>query len=138
MVKVGRPPNLFSGEQVNELGKDLLIWLENEGKDYFMFEYWYYNKHGMFRADWKALIQRTEFLPYYEVARKKMSHNMVQNKDVPQSYGNRYLGLYDDHIKEYEAEIRATSTLAIDLEKLKVLKDLFHSPSPEPGANTKS
>lgn len=104
-MPAGRPPELFSDEEVIELGKDLVSWLEGDGKEEFMFEDWYFKKHNMFRSDWKSLIQRLKFLPYYEIARKKITTNMVKNKDIAQSYGNRYLGLYDNDVRDHEKEI---------------------------------
>ena len=76
----GRPPKLFSKEQAEELGKDLLEWINTHGKNQLNWVEWYYNKHNMFRNDWRALLQRSEFLTYYEVARKIMASNMMQNK----------------------------------------------------------
>lgn len=60
----------------------------------------------MFRGDWKALIKRTGFVPYYEVARKKISNNLMRSKNIPQSYGNRYLGLYDDEVRDDEESVK--------------------------------
>ena len=77
----GRPPNLFSTEEVIELGKDLLAWIESSaGKETLIWVDWYYNKHNMFRHDWKSLIQRPQFLPYYELARQIMAKNIKLNR----------------------------------------------------------
>lgn len=103
----GRPPNLFSREDAEELGKDLLEWIESkDGKETLFWVDWYYNKHKMFREDWKALIQRSEFLPYYNLARQKLTKNIIFNDRIAQSYGNRYLARYDDELLEHEESVR--------------------------------
>jgi len=102
----GRPPKLFSKEDCEKLGKDLLHWVQNEGSSKIAWVDWYCIKHHMFRGDWRALVQREEFLPYYEPARKIMVSNLMQNKDLPQSYGNRYLALLDDELLDHEESIK--------------------------------
>lgn len=99
----GRPPKLFTAEEVHILGQDLLQWIESEeSKKTIIWVDWYWNKHQMFRSDWKSLIQRPEFLPYYELARQKMASNITFNDKIPQSYGNRYLHKYDDQLQDFE------------------------------------
>lgn len=105
-LPVGRPPELIPDEALDELGRDLLHWLDNDGKDEVFFHPWFYDIKGMFRGDWKALIKRTGFVPYYEVARKKISNNLMRSKNIPQSYGNRYLGLYDDEVRDDEESVK--------------------------------
>lgn len=106
MVKRGRPPILYEREELPPLGEDLLEWVDTDGKESLMFVEWYHNKHGMFLQDWKELIQRPDFRPYYDIARRKLASNVVKNKDIPQSYGNRYLGMYDRDVHDYEQEVR--------------------------------
>ena len=102
----GRIPEKCTDDEVVELGKDLLDWLDREGKEEIHFEPWFYGKHKMFRDDWKNLIQRKYFLPYYKIARKKIMGNVIKNKEIPQSYGNRYLNYYNDEMLEHEEGIR--------------------------------
>lgn len=103
----GRPGKLFTDEEVVALGKDLLAWLESkEGKNNLMWVDWFYNKHNMFRDDFKSLVQRKEFFPYYEVARQIMAKNIVLNNKIAQSYGNRYLAKYDDELLDHEESIK--------------------------------
>lgn len=143
---VGRPPKLYLNEDLPKMGEDLIKWLENEGRYQFMFEPWYFRIHGMFRKDWKELIQRETFRPYYEIARKIMASNMVMNKDVPQSYGNRYLGLYDDEVHHHEEDIRdkeaARKNLDEDSEAIKgtvsEMRDLLSTFLPKPSLENKA
>jgi len=106
-MPAGRPPNLFSSEELIDLGKDLLAWMDSsEGKNVIIWVDWYHYRHGMFRTDWKALIQREEFLPYYDLARQKMAQNISLNNKIAQSYGNRYLHRYDDELGADEETAR--------------------------------
>jgi len=104
--KVGRPPKLFQSEELEGLGLDLIHWLKHEGKQELMFVDWYYDRHNMFRHDWLDLINRPEFRTYYEIARRIMAKNIIKNKDIPQSYGNRYLAIYDRDVYDHEKEIK--------------------------------
>jgi hypothetical protein len=108
MVKTGRPPKTFSDEKVHELGEDLLQWVRDPegGVGEVFYVNWYYFKHGMIRHDWHKLCERIEFRPYYEVARQIMANNLMKNKDIPQSYGGRYLAVRDDELRQEEKAIR--------------------------------
>lgn len=132
-MPAGRPPKLFTREQVEELGKDLLRWVLENPKE-FMWVSWYYNK-GMLRGDWEALVQRDEFLGYYETARLFITQNMILNKDVAQSYGNRYLGLYDNSLRDHEESIKdadskrkASETKPFDLEAWNQVRSCLAKP----------
>jgi hypothetical protein len=99
---IGRPPKLFSKEQCVELGKDLIEWIKGEGANGTQFVRWYWDKHFMFKKDWKELKQRESFRPYYEMAQQKMAENISLNNKIAQSYGNRYLCYYDPDLLEHE------------------------------------
>jgi hypothetical protein len=123
MAKTGRPPKLFTSEELPSLGEDLLHWVYNEGKENLMFVDWYFVKHGMTLQDWKELTQRPGFREHYEIARRKLAENVVKNKDIPQSYGNRYLGLYDRDVHDYEKEVK-TEEAAIKNKEANDFKEL--------------
>ena len=105
-MQIGRPPKLFSNEQVHALGEDLINWITNEGKGNIQFVRWYFIKHNMLKGDWKELKQRESFRPYHELAISLMAENVALNEDIPQSYGNRYLCYYDKDLHEFEEENR--------------------------------
>lgn len=142
----GRPPNFYTIEEVIELGKDLVSWVESsEGKSTLIWVDWYWDKHNMFRPDWKALIQRPEFLPYYQLARQKLARNIVLNDNIPQSYGNRYLNLYDDSVLEHEEAAKDRDATRgkdgkqnINAEQLQILSDclLRFSQKAQPSKDT--
>jgi hypothetical protein len=101
----GRPPLLFPDSELDNLGTELLDWLEKEGKDKSYFVYWYFDIKGMSRKDWNHLTKREGFRSYYEIARQKMSHNMM-NGDLDKGFTHRYLGIYDDELRAHEKEIK--------------------------------
>jgi len=104
---MGRTPYIYSDEEAAELGEDLIRWLKSpEGKSNAMWVNWYFLKHSMFREDWHALIKRSIFRPYYECARQLMANNIMLNKEIAQSYGNRYLHRYDDELNKDEEDAR--------------------------------
>jgi len=126
----GRPPKLFTTEEAIALGEDLLRWVGQEGLGTLVWVDWYYDVHKMFRADWKSLVQRPEFLPYYEIARKKMTRNITLNDNIPQSYGNRYLNYYDDELLSHEEGIKDRDAMRgkdgkqnVNAEQLQLLAD---------------
>lgn len=103
---IGRPPLIYSDEDCVRLGEELLEWLNDKdgGKFCTHFVRWYGIKHQMFEKDWKDLKRRTYFAPYYQKARKILTENIMNNQKVAQSYGNRYIGMYDPELHEWEEE----------------------------------
>ena len=103
---MARHPEEISDEKLHELGKDLLLWVQTEGRHHIQFVRWYYAKHNLSSDSWRNLKKRNEFRPYHELAMKIMSENIVLNKEIAQSYGNRYLCYYDRDLLEHEEEIK--------------------------------
>lgn len=102
----GRNPETFSNEEVHKLGESLLVWLNGAGKGNIQFVRWYFLEHSMTKDDWKNLKKRIEFRPYYELALNFITENIILNKDIAQSYGNRYLCYYDKDLLEFEEELK--------------------------------
>lgn len=135
----GRPPKLWSDEQTEQLGLDLIDWITNNPKEW-MWVKWYYNKYNMTRQDFRELMQRPKFRTHYETARKILVQNMIQNTSIHHSYGHRYLAMYDDELLSHEEEIKdrdtarkakeAQSVSLQDLEKLKAVVGCIQSKSP--------
>lgn len=101
----GRPPLKIPDEDLDRLGVDLLTWLDGAGKDEIFFQDWFFDKQGFSRADWKLLIKREGFRPYYEIARKKMARNLMKG-DIEKSYIHRYLTIYDDELDDHEEAVK--------------------------------
>lgn len=102
-----------SPEECKVLGEELLKWATEESEDFrFRFAQWYSEKKGILRKEWKTLIQRPEFMPYYEKVQSIFATKCLLA--VREGFGHRYLRLYDrDLIEEeneharFEAEIKA-------------------------------
>ena len=101
-MKAGRPPVKYSDQEAQGLGIDLIMWLEGDGVSEMFFEPWYHKRHKMFRSEWKALYKRVIFIPYYEIARKLISSNIIKNKLIRDSFAHRYLCFYDDELLAHE------------------------------------
>lgn len=101
----GRPPLVIPDEELDSLGEDLLAWLDDEGCESAFFQDWFFDIKGYSRTDWKGLIKREGFRPYYEIARQKMASNMMKS-DLDKGYVHRYLGKYDDELHEFEEEVK--------------------------------
>jgi hypothetical protein len=122
----GRPPLKIPDEDLDALGHDLLDWLDTVGSNKAFFQDWYFDKHGLTRGDWKSLIQRQGFLPYYEIARLKMTRNLMYG-DLDKGYVHRYLGLYDDQLHDHEEGVkdREAGRKKLDSTNLQALAEGF-------------
>jgi hypothetical protein len=125
-MRLGRPPETISEEEVHALGEDLLIWIAAEGKGCIQFVRWYFGKHNLTVDDWRNLKKRDSFRPYHELAMKLISENVVTNKDIPQSYGNRYLCYYDRDLLEHEEAIKDRDANRGKDEKKNINADQLH------------
>lgn len=105
----GRPPNPgFSNEELLLLGEELILWMkviDAEEKEVVHLSEWYSQIKGISRAQWKSIVQRDCFLPYYERALSWMGVKLLKNKRLSVAYGSRFLGIYFREVKEYELEI---------------------------------
>ena len=111
----GRPPQLFTNEEVIEIGEELLKWLEEVKDDEKIvhLSQFYITKYNMAPSEWKVLSDRQCFAAYYEKAIKSMGVKIMTNKRLSESYGNRFLPIYMNEVKEHE---RSTIEHKIDYE----------------------
>ncbi|HSX38122.1 MAG TPA: hypothetical protein VLE95_04745 [Chlamydiales bacterium] len=105
----GRPPNCgFSNHELLVLGEELLLWMEQtdeNGTEVVHLSEWYSAIKHIPRSQWKSLIQRDCFLPYYEKAMDWLGVKLLKNKNLPVAYGSRFLGIYFREIREYEQTV---------------------------------
>ncbi len=92
-------------QDIHVLGKELLDWLDDQ-KEFWHLSDWYYGVKKMLYTQWKSIIQRPEFLPYYKTAVKKMGTLMMKNKDMPTAYGSRFLAIYFEEVRELEKLVK--------------------------------
>lgn len=106
--KGGRPPVMFSKEDLVVLGEELLEWMKqnDDNNKIVHMSQWYSEIKEINYSVWKSMVQcRDEFLPYYERFRLWMARKTMQNKDLRESYGNRFLAVYAADLRETEREI---------------------------------
>jgi len=104
----GRPPNPgYSDEECIQLGEDLLIWMNDnlKAKDIVHMSQFYSQLKGIPRSQWESLCDRSCFHAYYERFRDWIGVKILLNKDMPSSYGNRFLPIYFKQVAEVEFEV---------------------------------
>lgn len=133
----GRPrTSIPEKEELIELGKDLLAWASEKKKGELRCRWceWYACRHFFVRAQWKHMIEKEEFRPYYEAAQPYLAEKWIDGT-INQSIAHRYLRIYDPELREEENkdlddnELRKAAALkgearAVEQEKLKVLEEV--------------
>jgi hypothetical protein len=100
----GRPrTSIPEKEELVKLGEDLLAWAAEKKKGELRCRWceWYSRKHFFIRAQWKHMIEKDEFRPYYEAAQTYLAEKWVDGT-IHQSIAHRYLRIYDPELKEEE------------------------------------
>ena len=119
----GRPPKEgFSDEECIALGEELFAWMEecDEDKkcDVVHLSEWYSEIKGITPSYWKdSLKHRPSFSSYYEKAHMWMGKRILKNKNLPPSYGNRFLPIYFKEVSDIEFEQRKREIDYIDDKK---------------------
>jgi len=136
-MPAGRPRSTsFSEKEMIELGKEMVAYVKENQKTILHLSEWYTIEKGFIYAEWKAFIQKPEFLPYYEQALKIVGLKYVsKNSNVRDSISQRWQRIYFRDLKEGEDddadanELRKASALksearAIEQERQKVLDEV--------------
>ena len=106
-----------SPKECEMLGKELALWATEETEEFrCLFQQWYSIKKGILRKEWKTLIQRPEFVPYYEIAQAALAKRCIDGT-MKEGFGHRYLRLYDRSLVEEENDNKLFDT------KLKLMKE---------------
>lgn len=136
-MPAGRPRTSVpeKGELI-KLGEDLLEWAASKGKGELRCRWceWYAKKHFFIRAQWKHMIEKEEFRPYYEAAQPYLADKWIDGT-INQSIAQRYLRIYDPELRESEDkdaennELRKAAALkgearAIEQEKQAVIEEV--------------
>ena len=133
----GRPrTSVPEKEELIKLGEDLLEWASGKGKGELRCRWceWYSKKHFFIRAQWKHMIEKAEFRPYYEASQSYLAEKWIDGT-INQSIAQRYLRIYDPEVREQEDkdkdadELRKASALkgearAIEEAKQAVLQEV--------------
>ena len=102
----GRPRTTTpSPEEVVKLGEDLIKWIKEPcpGELRYRWCEWYAIKHHMIREEWKLLLQKPEFRPYYEEAQSYLGNRWI-NGEINHSIAHRFIRIYYPEVKEEEDE----------------------------------
>ena len=126
-------------EELIKLGEDLVAWASTKVKGELRCRWceWYAKKHFFVREQWKHMLQKEEFRPYYEAAQPYLAEKWIDGT-INQSIAHRYLRIYDPELKEHEDkdadvnELRKAAALkgearAVEEENIKVLKEVQRS-----------
>lgn len=100
----GRPRTTsFSPEEMIELGKEMVAWVEEN--EPLHLKQWYSIEKMFLYEEWKAFIRKPEFVPYYEQALSLVSLQYLdKNSTIRDSIANRFLRVYFKDAKESEDE----------------------------------
>lgn len=92
----------FPPEEMVKLGEEMLEWIDSQ-EEVLHLSQWYTIEKGFLYSEWKAFIQLKEFLPYYEIALKKMGLQYIR-KDSPvePSLKQRWQRVYFKDLREQE------------------------------------
>lgn len=99
----GGRPRVFemSEEECKKLGEDLLEWAKKP--DSLLMSMFYCVEKHIARDNWKLLVVRDEFSPYYKEAQALLAQKCI-NGGMEKSFGHRYIRLYDRELREDEDE----------------------------------
>jgi hypothetical protein len=108
-VGYGRPPNPgFADEDLLKLGEELMQWMKMQDddprSDVVHLSEWYSEIKNISPTQWESICIRKCFNGYYDKARIWMGKRLLKNKDLHQSYGNRFLNIYFKDVKKEERE----------------------------------
>lgn len=133
----GRPRTTsFTEEEMIALGEEMVAFVKKNKKTILHLSEWYTIEKGFIYREWKAFIQKEEFLPYYEKALKIIGIKYVdKSSNVRDGISNRWQRVYFDDLREKEDidadanELRKASSLkgearAIEQERQKVLDEV--------------
>lgn len=133
----GRPrTSIPEKDELIELGKDLLAWASEKKKGELRCRWceWYAKRHFFIRAQWKHMIEKEEFRPYYEHAQAYLAERWLEGP-IHHSLAHRYIRIYDPELRQEEdidadadaarkANALKSESKAIEEERIKVLDEV--------------
>lgn len=108
-MAAGRPPKVYSDEDVIALGEDLISWIRKKYNEKDMpvhLTEWYSLEKDILYPDWDNIRKRKEFLKYYESALDLMVLCTQKNQNLETAYGSRFLGVYSKDLRKHEREVK--------------------------------
>ena len=105
----------FPPDEMILLGDEMISWIKEN--DPFHLSEWYTIEKGFTYSQWKSMIVREEFIPYYEKALKLVGRKYL-NGDVNPSIAQRWQRVYFNDIREREdADLDAAAARSKDNDK---------------------
>jgi len=108
-MTAGRPRTTsFSEEEMILLGQEMVNWVTLHLNDVYNLSDWYTVEKMFTYKEWKAFIQKPEFLPYYEKALKLVGKKfLAKDSPIEPSIKHRWGRVYNKDLKEEEDETAA-------------------------------
>lgn len=92
----------FEPEEMIALGEEMIAWI-SINPDILHLSEWYTINKGFIYKEWKAFIQRPEFLPYYEKALKMVGRKYLDKEsNVREGASQRWQRVYFPDLREEE------------------------------------
>ena len=90
-------------EELIKLGEDLVQWASEKKKGELRCRWceWFARRHFFIRAQWKHMIEKESFRPYYEMAKSYLGDKYIDGT-INASIAQRYLKIYDPEVRESE------------------------------------
>lgn len=96
---------------------------------------WYCRIKGVIYKDWKAMIQKPEFIPYYERAASIVALNYVdKTSNMREGASQRFLRVYykdvrdcEDELILFQEKVKTDSKETVSDEEIKRLEDMLES-----------
>lgn len=110
----------FSVEEMEILGQEMVDWVVLN-KPIHLCE-WYTILKKYTYKEWKAFIQRPEFLPYYEQALKLTGLQYLKKGEIEPGIANRFVRIYFADLRDEENETKKMNAV-IEAEAKKAIED---------------
>lgn len=111
-------------EELEELGKEMVEWVKKNNPIHL--SQWYSQEKMIIYKDWKAMIQKESFLPYYERALLYVGMQYLdKNSNIREGVSQRWQRVYfkelrdtEDEQVEHKARIQAQANIEEQKENL--------------------
>lgn len=129
-MAAGRPRTVsFEPSKMIELGEEMLKWIEDNYETVLHVSDFFSLEKGITKSDWDTMIKRPEFVPYYEMAIRRIGRKYLdKTSNVREGVSQRWQRLYFSDLREQEdADMNAAAerSKGIAKESAQSLSDLL-------------
>ncbi|MDE1970983.1 MAG: hypothetical protein KGI50_05410 [Patescibacteria group bacterium] len=127
---------VWTDEEVIALGEELLIWMQknDKNKDIVHASNFYGAEKGIPKSEWKKILQRAYFLPYYEQLLEWLGRKLINNRNISTRIADRFIDMYLTDLLDHEKEKLKTQ---LELERQYKIDDKIHATPEEIDHNKK-